>query len=125
MEQVPSLVNNHSNPNVFFCLLYNTNAANHLFWYIYCDQFLIMILAMIYWVYEAYLKHIIYLNLIQPKVGMNFNRSPSKNPAIKTPLVVSFSLRVSVHFSPLAAFSCQGSSKDSHYIFRVLLLFQC
>ena len=42
------------------------------------------------------------------------NGSPSKNPDIKTPLVVSFLLGVVIHFSPLAAFSCQGSSKDSH-----------
>ena len=79
---------------------------------------------MIYWVYEAYLKQILYLSLIQPK-GMNFNRSPSKNPAIKTPPVMSFLLGVSVHFSPLAAFSCQGSSKNFHYHFWVSLLFQC
>ena len=37
---------------------------------------------------------------------------------IKTPLVVSFSVRVALHFSPLAAFRCQGSSKDFHYLNR-------
>ena len=42
------------------------------------------------------------------------NGSPSKNPDIKTPLVASFSLRDVIHFSPLAAFSCQDSSKNSH-----------
>ena len=31
------------------------------------------------------------------------NGSPSKNLYIKTPLVASFSLRVVIHFSPLAA----------------------
>ena len=44
------------------------------------------------------------------------NGSYSKNPDIKTPLVVRFSLRVVIHFSPLAAFWCEGSSNDSHYI---------
>ena len=38
---------------------------------------------------------------------------------------VFFLLGVSVHFSPLAAFSCQGSSKNFHYHFWVSLLFQC
>ena len=37
------------------------------------------------------------------------------NPDTKTPLVVSFPLGFFTHFSPLAAFRCQGSSKDSHY----------
>ena len=32
------------------------------------------------------------------------NGSPSKNPDIKTPLVMSFPLRVVIHFSSLAAF---------------------
>ena len=36
--------------------------------------------------------------------------SPSKNPDIKRPLVVSFALGVVIHFSPLAACWCQGSS---------------
>ena len=36
----------------------------------------------------------------------SYNGSPSKNPDIKTPLVVSFSLGVVIHFSPLAAFWC-------------------
>ena len=43
------------------------------------------------------------------------NVSLSKNPDIKTPLVVSFSLGVVIHFSPLEAFWCQDSSNDSHY----------
>ena len=34
----------------------------------------------------------------------NCKGSPSKNPDIKTPLVVSFSLEVIINFSPLAAF---------------------
>ena len=45
--------------------------------------------------------------------GCHHNGSASKNPDIKAPLVVSFSLGVVIHFSPLA-FWCQGSSKDSH-----------
>ena len=44
------------------------------------------------------------------------NGSPSKNPDIKTPLVMSFSLGVIIHFSPLAAFWWQGSFYDSHYL---------
>ena len=44
-----------------------------------------------------------------------FNESPSKNPDIKTPLVVSFTLGFIMHFSPLAAFWCKGSMNDSHY----------
>ena len=47
--------------------------------------------------------------------GLGYNGCPSKNPDIKTSLVVSFSLRVVIHCSPLAAFWCQGSSKDCHY----------
>ena len=35
---------------------------------------------------------------------MKCNGSPSKNPDIKTPLVVSFSLGVVIHFSSLTAF---------------------
>ena len=42
------------------------------------------------------------------------NGNPSKNPNIKTQLVVSFSLEVAIHFSPLVAFRCQGSSIDSY-----------
>jgi len=44
------------------------------------------------------------------------NVSPSNNLDIKTPLVGSFSLVVVIHFSPLAAFWCQGSSNDSSYL---------
>ena len=47
--------------------------------------------------------------------SLKSNGRPLKNTEIKTPLVVSFSLGVVIHFPPLAAFSCQGSSKDSHY----------
>ena len=43
------------------------------------------------------------------------NGSPSKNHGIKTPLVMSFTSGVGIHFSPLAAFWCKGSSKDSKY----------
>ena len=35
---------------------------------------------------------------------MKCNMSPSKNPDIKTPLAVSFSLGIIIHFSPLTAF---------------------
>ena len=35
---------------------------------------------------------------------IGYNGSRSKNPDIKMPLVVSFSLGVVIHFSPLAAF---------------------
>ena len=52
------------------------------------------------------------------------NGSHSKNPDIKTPLVVSFSLGVDIP-SPLAAFQCQGSSKDSHYNFSYPLMEAC
>ena len=46
---------------------------------------------------------------------MKYKGSPSKNPDIKTPLVVSLTLGEVIHFSPLAAFWCQGFSKDFHY----------
>ena len=43
------------------------------------------------------------------------NGNPSKNPDIKSPLVVSFSLGVAIHFLPLAALWRQDSSWDSYY----------
>ena len=63
--------------------------------------------------------------MVQCYQPYNFvNGSHSKNPDIKTPLVVSFSLRVIIS-SPLAAFWCQGSSKDSHYNFSYPLMEAC
>ena len=44
------------------------------------------------------------------------NGSPSKNPDIKTPIVVSILLEVFIPFSPLAACWCQGSSKECQNI---------
>ena len=43
------------------------------------------------------------------RLGVTYNGNSPKNPDIKTPLVVSFTLEVVIHFSPLPAFWCQGS----------------
>ena len=58
-------------------------------------------------------------NLSNRCCRIEYNGSPSKNSDIKTPLVVSFSLGVIIHFSPLAVFSCQGSSNNSPYLGRI------
>ena len=59
--------------------------------------------------------------IYSPSVQLGFyfprqesNGSPSENPEIKTPLVANFSKQLPVETSPLAAFWCQGSSKDFH-----------
>ena len=48
-------------------------------------------------------------------VEIPFDGNFSKNPDIKTPLLVSFWQRVVIQLSPQAAIWCQGSQKDSHY----------
>ena len=44
------------------------------------------------------------------------NGSPTKNPVIKTPLVAKNEWPLPALNTPLVAFWCQGSSKDSPYI---------